>query len=99
MVRAPTITVPAGTRFTVIVPPDRETATDVTVDAGDALPVKVTQLAALKEQCSVLLANGGRRTIMMALTPGQAGLSATITPPTAVFMPAWAGEVIVTKRS
>lgn len=63
---------------------------------GDALPVKVTHLAALNEPCTVPLADTGRRTVLVALSPGQVGLHATITPPTQTFMPSWNGEVIVT---
>jgi hypothetical protein len=96
---APTIAVPLGSLFTVVVPPYWEAATDVTFNSGDANPVKIVHLAALKEECTVLLADRGRRTILMALSPGQVGLFATITPATPAFMPAWLGEIIVTSAS
>jgi hypothetical protein len=92
----PTITVPVGTSFTVVVPPGGETATEVTFNSGDVLPVKVTDLAALKQRCTTSLADTGRRTVLVAQSPGQVGLYATITPPTQAAMPAWNGEVIVT---
>jgi hypothetical protein len=94
-----TITVSVDTRFTVLVPPDFEAATDVSLNSGDANPVKVTHRAALREECTLLLPDNGRRTILMALSPGQVGLSATITPATNLMMPAWMGEVIVTNAS
>lgn len=71
-------------------------ATDVTFNSGEVLPVKVTDLAALNERCTTSLADAGRRTILVAQSPGQVGLFASITPPTQAAMPAWNGEVIVT---
>jgi hypothetical protein len=49
----PTITVPVGTSFTVVVPP-----------GGEVLPVKVTDLAALNERCTASLTDTGRRTVL-----------------------------------
>jgi hypothetical protein len=92
----PTITVPVGTSFTVVVPPGGEAATDVTFNSGEVLPVKVTDLAALNERCTASLTDTGRRTVLVAQSPGQVGLFATITPPTQAAMPAWNGEAIVT---
>jgi hypothetical protein len=94
-----TLAVSVGTRFTVLVPPAFEAATDVTFNSGNANPVKIVHRVALRKVCTLLLPNNGRRTILMALSPGQVGLFATVTPATNLEMPAWLGEVIVTNAS
>jgi hypothetical protein len=94
-----TLAVSAGTRFTVLVPSAFEAATEVTFNSGDANPVKVAHRAALREVCTLLLPNNGRRTVLMALSPGQVGLFATVTPATNLEMPAWLGEAIVKNAS
>ena len=47
---------------------------------GDATDVRIGNSTVLSDQCSVLLANHGRRAILVALGPGRSGLEATVTP-------------------
>lgn len=82
----PTITVQVGQELLVMVPPWR---------FGNATNVVVGRLGLLSTQCSVLLADHGRRTVLLAIGAGESSLSATITPPTDALMPAWTGDVTV----
>jgi hypothetical protein len=80
------LTVPSGARIVVTVPPwSWGTATDVTV-GRDAI---------LREQCTVLLPGGGRRTVLVAARPGSTWLGATVEPASDLAMPAWFGDVTV----
>jgi hypothetical protein len=82
----PPLTVPVGTRFVVTVPPWNSThATEVSVGTpGVAV-----------QQCTVLLADGGRRTIYTAQNAGTSWLGATVSPASGLFMPAWGGTITV----
>ena len=82
----PVLTVPSGARIVVTVPPwGWGTATDVTVGHG----------AILREQCTVLLPGGGRRTIFVAVRPGSTWMGATVAPASDLAMPTWFGDVTV----
>ena len=83
----PTVTVPVGELLVVMVP---------SWGWGDATDVSIGNSTALSEQCSVLLPDHGRRTILLVLAAGQSTLSATVTPPSDAAMPAWLGTVVVT---
>jgi hypothetical protein len=82
----PTLTVHAGDQFIVLVQP--WVSTHATV-----VSVGVPGIAV--EQCTVLLHDGGRRSIFTALGAGTSWLSATVTPASGLFMPAWGGTVTV----
>jgi hypothetical protein len=82
----PALTVHAGGQFTVLVPP--WVSTHATVVSVGAAGIAV-------EQCTVLLPGGGRRSIFTALGAGTSSLSATVTPASGLFMPAWGGTVTV----
>ena len=90
MVPSPTVTVPVGARIVVMVP---------RWGWGDATDVRIGNSTILSEQCSVLLANHGRRTILVALGPGRSSLGATVTPASNAAMPAWLGTVVVTANA
>jgi len=81
------VTVPVGARIVVMVP---------RWGWGDATDVRIGNSTVLSDQCSVLLANHGRRAILVALGPGRSGLEATVTPASDAAMPAWLGTVVVT---
>jgi O-acetyl-ADP-ribose deacetylase (regulator of RNase III) len=81
---------------TVIVHPGADVA--VTVPAwgsGTATQVHVVTGGILREQCTTLLAHGGRRTIFQAARSGSAVVTATVTPASDAMMPVWSGKVIV----
>ena len=82
----PVLTVPPGARIVVTVPQwGWGTATDVTVG----------RRAILREQCTVLLPGGGRRTVFLAARPGSTWIGATVQPASDLAMPAWFGDVTV----
>jgi hypothetical protein len=49
----------------------------------------------LREECTIPLPAGGRRTILKAIKPGTAGLYSEVEPASPFFMPGWTGTVIV----
>ncbi len=84
----PKLTVPVGAEVVVNVP---------RWSGGDATDVHIGGADSLQEQCSVLLGNHGRRTILLATAPGRSDLEATTSGlPSGVMMPAWLGTVHVT---
>lgn len=64
-------------------------ATDVGEYGGEGI---------MREQCTIPLPAGGRRTVFEAIKPGTAGLFSGVEPASPFFMPAWNGEVIVRSR-
>ena len=86
----PTVTLPVGSLLVVEVPEWH---------FGVATDVRIGDTRVLAEQCSVVLPGGGRRAVLIAQSPGRSALSATITPATDVFMPAWQGDVVVNPLS
>jgi hypothetical protein len=84
--RAPAVTVPVGAHVVVTVP---------RWGTGTATGVYVARAGILREECTVVLPDRGRRTIFLAARPGSTRVSATVEPASNLFMPAWAGEVIV----
>jgi hypothetical protein len=83
---SPVVIMPVGVAIVVTVPRwTSGTATDVNVAAGGIL----------REECTVLLPGGGRRTVFQALRPGSTFLGASVKPTSGAFMPAWSGKVIV----
>lgn len=83
----PTVVVRVGQELLVKVPPWH---------FGNATTVAVEHPSLFQVQCSVLLPDRGRTTVLLALGAGESRLSATITPPTEALMPAWVGTVNVT---
>lgn len=84
----PKLTVPVGAEVVVNVP---------RWSGGDATDVHIGGAHPLQEQCSVLLGNHGRKTILLATAPGRSDLEATTSgQPSGVMMPAWLGTVQVT---
>jgi len=83
---APVVTVPLGAHIVVTVP---------RWGTGAATDVDVARGGILREECTVLLPDRGRRTIFLAARPGSTRISATVEPASNLFMPAWMGEVIV----
>jgi hypothetical protein len=82
----PAVTAPPGAHIVVTVPRwSWGTATDVDVARGGIL----------REQCTVLLPGGGRRTIFLAARPGSTEVGATVQPASDLEMPGWGGDVIV----
>jgi hypothetical protein len=57
--------------------------------------VDVARGGIVREQCTVLLPGGGRRTIFLAARPGSTRIDATVEPASPLAMPAWGGDVIV----
>jgi hypothetical protein len=86
---SPQVSLRAGDVLVVEIPPAAYGEEDTDVYISDA--------HVLAKRCSVLLEDRGRRALLVALAPGQSGLYATVTPPTQAMMPAWMGEVTVTK--
>jgi hypothetical protein len=95
----PVSTVQAGSRIVITVPRP-------TPGEGRATPVYVAKSGLLREVCSVVLRDHGRRTIFAARRAGRTYLSATVElhlawspspsrPAPDVAMPAWGGTVIV----
>jgi hypothetical protein len=83
---APVVTAPLGAHIVVTVPG---------WGTGTATGVYVARSGILREECTVLLPDRGRRTIFLAAKPGRTRISATVEPASNLFMPAWGGEVIV----
>jgi hypothetical protein len=82
----PVVTVELGARVVVTVP---------RWGWGRATDVHVARGGILREECTVLLRGGGRRTVFLAAGPGSTWVSATVEPASGVLMPSWGGEVIV----
>lgn len=82
----PVVTVPVGAHVVVTVPRWHSGTATAVADAGGGI---------LREQCTVLLPGGGRRTIFAAVRPGSIHLGATVEPASNLMMPAWRGEVVV----
>jgi hypothetical protein len=83
---APVSTVQAGSRIVITVP---------RWSWGGATPVHVAKSGLLREVCSVVLRDHGRRTIFTARRAGRTFLGATVEPASNLAMPAWGGTVIV----
>jgi hypothetical protein len=66
---------------------------------GQATDVLVARPSVLREVCTVVLHDHGRRTIFVARMPGATYLGATVEPASNLEMPAWGGRVIVTAQS
>ena len=81
---APALAVPPGARIIVTVPGGPSAATDVTVSSAGIL----------REGCTILLPDDGRRTIFAAIKPGTTFLGATVEPYGGPMW-AWSGKVIV----
>jgi hypothetical protein len=82
----PIVTAPPGAHIVVTVPGWWSgTATDVNAASGGIL----------REDCTISLPGGGRRTIFAAIKTGTIELYSDVEPPSPFFMPAWFGEVIV----
>ncbi|HLX51225.1 MAG TPA: hypothetical protein VKS82_23115 [Streptosporangiaceae bacterium] len=62
---------------------------------GRATDVDVARGGILREQCTVVLADHGRRTIFLAAGAGRTWVGATVQPASNLAMPAWGAEVIV----
>jgi hypothetical protein len=62
---------------------------------GTATDIDVARSGILREECTVLLFGGGRRTVFMAVMPGSTWVGATVEPASDLDMPAWGGRVIV----
>jgi hypothetical protein len=82
----PVVTARAGARVVVIVP---------RWGWGTATDVDVVRAGILREECTVLLPGGGRRTVFLAARPGRTRVGATVEPASDLAMPAWLGNVIV----
>jgi hypothetical protein len=63
--------------------------------SGRATVVNAAVGGILREECTVLLPGGGRRTVFQSLRPGSTFLGASVEPASDTFMPAWSGTVIV----
>jgi hypothetical protein len=83
---SPAVTVRVGDRFVVTVPP---------WSATHATPVTLGVPGIAVQVCSVLLKDGGRRSIFVAQRAGTSWLGATVAPASGLFMPAWGGTVTV----
>ena len=62
---------------------------------GKATDVNVAQAGILREECTVRLPRGGRRTIFLAVGPGRSYIGATVKPASDLAMPAWGAKVTV----
>ena len=62
---------------------------------GTATEVHVARAGILREECTVLLRGGGRRTVFLAVRPGSTWIGATVSPASGLFMPGWGGTVTV----
>ncbi|HEY3907461.1 MAG TPA: hypothetical protein VGM14_26385 [Streptosporangiaceae bacterium] len=82
----PTVTARVGSPVVVIVP---------RWGWGKATEVHVADGGILRQNCTVLLRGGGRRTIFLAAKPGRSYVSATVQPASDLAMPAWGGKVTV----
>jgi hypothetical protein len=83
---APAVTVSLGAHVVVNVPH---------WGTGTATGVAVAHSGILREECTVVLPDRGRRTIFLAARTGSTRISATVAPASNLFMPAWIGEVTV----
>lgn len=63
-------------------------------NSGGASDVTSAPNGILREECTISLPGGGRRTIFTAIKPGTAAISSE-EPPSPYFMPVWSGEVVV----
>ncbi|HXW44060.1 MAG TPA: hypothetical protein VEL03_04690 [Streptosporangiaceae bacterium] len=62
---------------------------------GTATDVNVARAGILREECTVLLHGGGRRTVFLAVRPGSTWVGATVQPASDLAMPSWGGTVTV----
>jgi hypothetical protein len=83
---APQVTVSLGAHVVVTVP---------RWGTGTATEVAVAHSGILRQECTVVLPDRGRRTIFLAARTGSTRISATVEPASNLFMPAWMGEVTV----
>lgn len=83
------LSVPVGDRFEVLVP---------RWHWGHASSLENGNTRVVRQVCSLLPSSGGRRAVFEALRVGVAHLSATVTPPSNLMMPAFAGDIIVTRK-
>lgn len=90
MLPNPAVTITVDTILVAVVPPwPGETAT----------AVHIVNPIVLSQTCTVLLPDGGRRTLLYAVSAGHTLITATVTPPTMAAMPAWEASVTVTGRN
>jgi len=82
----PTLLLHLGDRFVVTVPPWSST---------HATNVNVGQPGIAAQQCTVLLSNGGRRSVFTAQRIGTTWLGASVAPASGLFMPAWGASVTI----
>src|SRR5215813_2798535 len=75
----PSVTIKAGSLVVVMVP---------RWGWGQATQVRVARPGLLREVCSVVLSNHGRRTIYVARVPGATFVGATVEPASNLAMPA-----------
>jgi hypothetical protein len=83
---APAVTVPLGARIVVNVP---------RWSWGTATNVHVAHDRTLREECTVMLRGGGRRTIFLATAQGSTWVGATVQPASNLMMPVWGGDITV----
>lgn len=81
-----TVTVAPGAHLVVTVPP---------WGWGTASDVHLVSAGILREQCTVLLADRGRRVVYVAASPGSTWLDATVRPAGNAMMPSWSARVTV----
>jgi hypothetical protein len=62
---------------------------------GKATDVRTARNGILREVCTVVLPDRGRRTIFLATKPGHTWLGATVEPASNLEMPSWGGDVTV----
>jgi len=86
MLPRPTITVLVGSNLVAIVPG---------WGWGEATDLHIVDPSVLTESCSTLLSDRGRRAVLVAESPGQTYISATVMPASQAMMPAWGAEVTV----
>jgi hypothetical protein len=61
--------------------------------------LRITDTTVIRELSSDLLEGGGRRSILVAVSPGSAEISAGVKPVSRLMMPAFGGHVVVTAGS
>ena len=83
----PVVTVHPGDSFTVTVP---------AWTWGPISKVRIGNTRVLRRECSQLLANGTRREILFAASPGTTLLTATVPPRGNLMDPSWRAKVAVT---
>jgi hypothetical protein len=82
----PVVTAPPGAHILVTVPAwGAGTASDIYAGSGGIL----------REDCTLSLPGGGRRTVFSAIKPGTTLIGSDQEPASPFFMPSWLGEVIV----